>query len=135
MLASDSASDLQRGSTGAAVKSLQAQLAVVMSVPLDTDGIFGPVTEGVVKKFQANSGLPNTGRVDSMTYQAILSAYQQKVGGGVSTTATRPNVTPVIQAPKSIDWMTVGLVGLGLAVFMKYFSTPTSGGSGSMMVD
>ncbi len=37
-------------------------------------GTFGPRTEGAIKKFQANNGIRQTGRVGEMTYRTLFSA-------------------------------------------------------------
>ena len=41
------------------------------------DGIFGKETDEAVKAFQFLVGLPQTGRVDYSTWQALLAAYEE----------------------------------------------------------
>ena len=38
------------------------------------DGVFGPVTEGVVRQYQTNAGLGATGVVDEQTWMAPAGA-------------------------------------------------------------
>ncbi|HEV2061584.1 MAG TPA: peptidoglycan-binding domain-containing protein, partial [Solirubrobacteraceae bacterium] len=57
---------LQRGSVGDAVAQVQARIGV------DDDGIFGPITERAVRKFQAAHGLEPNGVVDAATWSAIF---------------------------------------------------------------
>ena len=58
---------LERGDTSSAVKQVQRALGVT------GDGIFGPITEGAVKRFQGHEGLPRTGRVDPATWMKLFS--------------------------------------------------------------
>lgn len=58
--------ELKRGARGLAVRVLQEKLNV------ETDGIFGAITEAKVKLFQRAHGLPDTGIVDTPTWSALL---------------------------------------------------------------
>jgi serine-type D-Ala-D-Ala carboxypeptidase (penicillin-binding protein 5/6) len=64
---------LQVGADGDLVEALQRTLnaRTKPSLNISTDGDFGPETEGAVKKFQAQSGLPTTGIVDTATWKAL----------------------------------------------------------------
>jgi serine-type D-Ala-D-Ala carboxypeptidase (penicillin-binding protein 5/6) len=64
---------LQVGADGDLVEALQRTLnaRTKPTLNISTDGDFGPETEGAVKKFQAQSGLPTTGVVDSATWKAL----------------------------------------------------------------
>jgi cell wall-associated NlpC family hydrolase len=64
--------DLSIGSSGAAVKQLQAKLGIA------ADGQFGPQTDAAVRSFQRSHGLPVTGLVGPLTRAAL----------GTGTTAT-----------------------------------------------
>ena len=57
---------LKKGSTGEAVKRMQAELG------LDADGSFGPATETAVKKWQAANGLAADGIVGPKTLAKLL---------------------------------------------------------------
>ena len=57
---------LERGMSSAAVQELQEELKIA------EDGIFGPVTERAVKRFQAKHGLPATGKVDVRTWLTLF---------------------------------------------------------------
>ncbi len=65
--------DLRRGSSGAAVATLQRLLAR-LGADLAVDGSFGPNTERAVKAFQARSGLTADGIVSGSTKAAIAAA-------------------------------------------------------------
>lgn len=58
---------LKKGSTGEAVKRLQAELG------LEDDGVFGPGTESAVKKWQAANGLAADGIVGPKTLAKLLA--------------------------------------------------------------
>ena len=58
---------LKKGSTGEAVKRMQAELG------LEDDGVFGPGTEAAVKKWQAASGLAADGIVGPKTLAKLLN--------------------------------------------------------------
>jgi putative chitinase len=57
---------LKKGSTGEAVKRMQAELG------LEADGSFGPATEAAVKKWQAANGLAADGIVGPKTLAKLL---------------------------------------------------------------
>ena len=58
---------LKKGSTGEAVKRMQAELG------LEDDGVFGPGTEAAVKKWQAANGLAADGIVGPKTLAKLLN--------------------------------------------------------------
>jgi len=58
---------LKKGSTGEAVKRMQAELG------LEDDGVFGPGTEAAVKKWQAANGLAVDGIVGPKTLAKLLN--------------------------------------------------------------
>ena len=58
---------LKKGSTGEAVKRMQAELG------LEDDGVFGPGTEAAVKKWQAANGLAADGIVGPKTLAKLLA--------------------------------------------------------------
>ncbi|MDQ3936536.1 MAG: peptidoglycan-binding protein, partial [Actinomycetota bacterium] len=57
---------LERGMTSAAVVELQERLKIA------EDGIFGPITERAVKRFQKKHGLRPTGKVDVRTWLRLF---------------------------------------------------------------
>jgi peptidoglycan hydrolase-like protein with peptidoglycan-binding domain len=57
---------LERGMSSAAVVEVQQELKVA------EDGIFGPITERAVKRYQAKHGLPPTGKVDVRTWLTLF---------------------------------------------------------------
>lgn len=68
--------NLQPGSTGFWVQKLQSVLigAGYTDVEAPVLGQYGPKTEGSVRKFQADAGLPVTGAVDEMTWAKLQLA-------------------------------------------------------------
>jgi peptidoglycan hydrolase-like protein with peptidoglycan-binding domain len=65
---------LQAGSTGPVVAKLQGVLKTGFGYSGAIDGIFGPVTEAIVRQYQTNSGLPVTGVMDERTWMAPAGA-------------------------------------------------------------
>jgi spore coat assembly protein SafA len=65
---------LKLGDRGPFVVNLQARLKSLGFDPGPIDGIFGPRTEAAVKSYQQSRGLPPTGIVDEMTWNALLFA-------------------------------------------------------------
>ena len=72
---------LSYGYEGDLVAALQKGLGV------ESDGIFGPITEGAVKAFQRRAGLPVSGVVDPTTWQALFSGGASKGTASSSSTA------------------------------------------------
>jgi len=72
--------NLQTGSTGPAVRTIQEQLnAISNNYPLinkiRVDGVFGPETRSAVETFQSIFNLPTTGIVDFATWYRISDIY------------------------------------------------------------
>ena len=65
---------LQAGSLGPVVAMLQGVLTTGFGYSGAIDGIFGPATEGVVRTFQSDNGLPATGIVNERTWMAPAGA-------------------------------------------------------------
>ena len=65
---------LQAGSLGPVVAMLQNVLKTGFGYSGAIDGIFGPVTEAVVRQYQTNSSLPVTGVMDERTWIAPAGA-------------------------------------------------------------
>ena len=65
---------LQAGSLGSVVAMLQNVLKTGFGYSGAIDGIFGPVTEAVVRQYQTNSSLPVTGVMDERTWMAPAGA-------------------------------------------------------------
>jgi peptidoglycan hydrolase-like protein with peptidoglycan-binding domain len=65
---------LRAGSLGPVVAMLQGVLKTGFGYSGAIDGIFGPVTEAVVRQYQADSGLPVTGVMDEPTWMAPAGA-------------------------------------------------------------
>ncbi|HEY9723837.1 MAG TPA: peptidoglycan-binding protein [Oscillatoriaceae cyanobacterium] len=69
--AASSSGMLQQGSSGAAVRTLQQQLANAGFSPGGIDGIFGPQTRAAVQAYQASRGLSVDGIVGPQTQGAL----------------------------------------------------------------
>lgn len=72
--------NLQRGSTGGPVRTIQQQINGISNnypaIPkLRVDGIFGPLTEASVEKFQEVFNMPVTGIVDYPTWYRISDIF------------------------------------------------------------
>jgi len=65
---------LQPGSLGPVVAMLQGVLKTGFGYAGAIDGVFGPITEAVVRQYQGDSGLPVTGVVDERTWMAPAGA-------------------------------------------------------------
>ena len=65
---------LARGATGAMVKTLQRLLNKLGFGPLDVDGIFGPLTQAAVTRFQKAKKLEADGVVNQKDWAALLGA-------------------------------------------------------------
>jgi len=65
---------LQAGSLGPVVAMLQGVLKTGFGYSGPIDGIFGPVTEDVVRSFQTDSGLLASGVMDERTWMAPAGA-------------------------------------------------------------
>ena len=66
---------LRMGSTGPAVELLQFALNRAGFGVLATDGIFGPKTDGALRRFQASRGLVSDGIAGRDTHRALLPWY------------------------------------------------------------
>ncbi len=71
----DGSKGLREGDTGRAVSNLQAHLRAAGFDPKSTAGTFDERTGGMVKQFQAKSGLPVSGVVDAPTWRALQKSY------------------------------------------------------------
>lgn len=76
---------LRRGSTGNDVSWLQTMLNAVSTVDLDmpmlqADGIFGPLTEANVRRYQRNYGLTEDGIVGPLTWESLTREYSRITG-------------------------------------------------------
>jgi N-acetylmuramoyl-L-alanine amidase len=99
---------LERGSTGAAVKQLQSalvKLGHMTQAQMNTGpGIYGPATEGAVKKFQAQWKLGVDGEYGPKTKAAMDKALAgQKPPTSTPTTPTTPTNPPSTGGVKKPD--------------------------------
>ncbi len=83
---------LTRGARGDAVRALQRGLIITgHALPNAADGAFGPGTEGSLKSFQREAGLPQTGQLDKTTLLAL--------DGRLAGTGSAPRPTPPVVRP------------------------------------
>ena len=80
---------LQEGSTGERVRQLQYMLSILSSFipsipPVRVDGIYGPATRSAVLAAQRRFRLPETGRIDELTWDLIYDQYS-----GIENTTLR----------------------------------------------
>ena len=66
---------LRMGSLGPSAELLQLALNRAGFGPLETDGIFGPLTERALRRFQAEAGLEADGVAGRETHRALLPWY------------------------------------------------------------
>lgn len=72
--------DLRRGQSGVYISILQYYLNVVATftqglTPIPINGIFAEQTEALVRSFQRNFGIAETGIVDELTWNRLYDAY------------------------------------------------------------
>lgn len=84
---------LQSGSTGDKVRQLQYMLSILATYisgipPVSIDGFFGPATRSAVLAAQRRFGLPETGVVDSQTWDEIYDQFS-----GIENTSLRSRET------------------------------------------
>ena len=65
---------VQQGSTGQAVRAVQALLNGKFGYSLSVDGIFGPDTNAAVKDYQSDHGLTSDGIVGPKTWQSMIGS-------------------------------------------------------------
>lgn len=66
---------LRQGSSGAAVRALQAQLNAKRSAGLAVDGQFGPATLAAVRSFQSHAGIGVDGVAGPVTWRNLIWHY------------------------------------------------------------
>ncbi|MBX6724144.1 MAG: penicillin-insensitive murein endopeptidase [Dactylosporangium sp.] len=66
---------VQEGSTGPAVRALQAQLNKKRRLSLAVDGVFGPATRSAVISFQSHAGIGADGIVGPVTWRNLVWHY------------------------------------------------------------
>jgi peptidoglycan hydrolase-like protein with peptidoglycan-binding domain len=93
---------LERGMRGDGVSALQRALMAVglssqnpgMALGAGADGIFGRETEASVRAFQRANGLPETGRADPATLNALQRALTGAPTSPTTTAPPAPSTTP-----------------------------------------
>jgi len=114
-----SATDLHRGSRGAAVERLQdnlIKLGFMTEAQKSTGaGIFGPRTENALKEFQRSANLSPTGKLNAQTQRAMREI---ELSLGRTTNVKNENVTKGIQDRLvELGYMTRRQVNTGYGTF------------------
>ena len=83
------------------VRALQRKLAAARFAPGPIDGLYGPLTERAVTKFQAARGLHADGTVDAHTFAALRAKSTRARSARTSThSRTTPVRRPAASAPR-----------------------------------
>lgn len=114
---------LRQGSTGAAVRALQAQLNKKRRLSLAVDGIFGPATRSAVLSFQRHAGIAADGVVGPTTWRNLIWHYaypsfanmcdQDPDGNGTANWGTGSTIGQLEEATASFAGSGNGRVPLG----------------------
>lgn len=126
-------SELSLGMNGDGVRLLQYYLRFIGEfndfIPLvDVDGVFGEVTRAAVAAFQQSSGLPQTGTVDEVTWNALYSSFITKYNslpGDLKNTPVAPYPGEILAQGDSGDAVDLLQEYLGtIAVVFPEISAP-----------
>ncbi|MEV6522784.1 penicillin-insensitive murein endopeptidase [Longispora sp. NPDC051575] len=118
---------VRSGSSGAAVKALQAQLNRKRRLALAVDGVFGAGTDSAVRALQSHMGIGADGVVGATTWKNLLWHYaypafgdlcdQDPDGNGTANWATGGAIGQLEAAARSFAATGQGRVPLGDASF------------------
>ena len=86
---STSSTILRKGSSGAAVKTLQKNLNTLISANLKVDGSFGTNTYNAVIKFQKKYGLITDGEVGTQTQSKISTLLKKQTSNTTQNTSSQ----------------------------------------------
>jgi|GEM_PF-114379 len=93
---------LQTGITnlfaGELVRKAQESLVGMGVDPGPVDGLWGPLTQGAVKKFQENQGLPVSGRLDDETKKHLFSFTHEILSTEKTAPETQETTQPAVSA-------------------------------------
>ncbi len=123
---------LQRGDRNKGVESIQQKLAYI-GYNIDVDGIYGPKTEQVVKKFQDNNGLAIDGIVGENTRNTLKNVseskeYNVKNGDSLWDIANKFNTT--VDTIKKINNLNSNIIRQGQTIYI-----PQTGSGGVREVE
>ncbi|MCW7946146.1 ErfK/YbiS/YcfS/YnhG [Streptomyces hygroscopicus] len=128
-----------RGDSDAGVRELQARLRQVGWLFDGPTGTYDDLTENAVKGFQGKRGLPQTGQVDSATWQRLLrmthtpGKWELYLMGGQPAAAPDPRcmtgrVLCISKTSRTLRWMIDGRTVSTMAVRFGAQYTPTRDG-------
>jgi cell wall-associated NlpC family hydrolase len=109
--------DLSMGSSGAAVKQLQARLGIA------ADGQFGPQTLAAVRSFQRSHDLPVTGLVGPLTRAALGTTSTPAAPSDEGTATTSLGSTQVRAMQQQLGVTADGVIGPQTRAAIKAFQS------------
>ncbi|MGW8765692.1 L,D-transpeptidase family protein [Streptomyces sp. NPDC055815] len=121
------------------VRELQARLRQLDFFDRAPTGFYGTMTATSVKKFQARRGLPQTGSVDEVTWQQLLSVTRKPTADELKPSTTNKLDTPdprcmtgrvmcISKESRTLAWMIDGKVVSSMDVRFGSENTPTREG-------
>ncbi|WP_273831829.1 peptidoglycan-binding protein [Guptibacillus sedimenti] len=136
---------LKTGSRGSEVTSVQQQLKNKGFYNYNVDGIFGPITEKAVKKFQSANGLSQTGVIDSQTKTKLSSSSVEekkeevsglKVGArGSSVTSLQQNLKDRGYYSYNVDGIFGSITEKAVKEFQSIVGLPITGVANDATID
>jgi peptidoglycan hydrolase-like protein with peptidoglycan-binding domain len=119
---------ISAGTTGEAVRRLQRALRRIPDLGLTIDGVFGPLTETVVREFQQGAGLTVDGVVGPLTWAALPDGGPMPVLQEGSTGAVVSSLQTVLTNGASGQWNTTpqgvdGVFGAHTRASVEAFQT------------
>ncbi|WP_305077959.1 peptidoglycan-binding protein [Guptibacillus hwajinpoensis] len=136
---------LKTGSRGSEVTSVQQQLKNKGYYNYNVDGIYGPITEKAVKKFQSANGLSQTGVVDSQTKTKLSSSSVEekkeevsglKVGArGSSVTSLQQNLKDRGYYNYNVDGIFGSITEKAVKEFQSIVGLPVTGVANDATID
>ncbi|WTO35474.1 L,D-transpeptidase family protein [Streptomyces achromogenes] len=127
------------GSSGPAVRELQARLRQVGWLSATPTGTYGPQTVRAVLGFQGKRGLPATGRLDTVTWQRLLAMTHRPTRWELYPMGGQPAAAPdarcmtgrvlcIDKTSRTLRWMVDGRTVDTLSVRFGTQYTPTREG-------
>jgi peptidoglycan hydrolase-like protein with peptidoglycan-binding domain len=122
---------VQRGDRGDDVRTLQQLLTGAGFDAGVIDGVFGPLTENAVESFQSDAGLPITGLVDQVTWDALRSdppaILMERGDRGQDVRSLQLLLASAGNNPGPIDGIFGGLTESAVVAFQTSHGLPVTG--------
>jgi cell wall-associated NlpC family hydrolase len=116
-VAGASSLDLSLGSSGAAVRQLQAKLGI------SVDGEFGPQTDAAVRAFQRSHGVPVTGLVGPLTRAALGASTAAPTTQNGNTSVSTVDASEVRAVQRRLGVTADGVLGPQTRAAIKAFES------------